>query len=254
MNNFQEKEAVQDMEYNYPYHYIPFRKSGRFSQTHTMTWGHEYLSYIHWVADKVTELGFGSLLDVGCGDGRFLNELKQRVSGKRLVGVDYSQRAIAYAKIINPDVEWLCEDIRTDGVLNEQFDIITLIDVLEHIPPPEIHDFLSGLADHLKQFGSLVVTVPSVNVRLANKHYQHFDIDTLEKAVRPSFRISDKAFINWNGALIVRIIKRLICNRLFVIRETRLLNWLYEIYQSKYFFTEASKCSRIAVTCRMISD
>ena len=94
-------------------------------------------------------------------------------------GVDYSSRAIGYANAMVSDVEWVCGDIRDPQVVDARFDVVTLVETLEHIKPSEIHDFLSGVNRRLANDGTFVVTVPSRNVRVSRKHYQHFDLESL---------------------------------------------------------------------------
>lgn len=55
-----------------------------FSQVRNLSWGYEYLSYLNFVLEKASQIGFKSLLDVGCGDGRLLYELRQRFSDTQL--------------------------------------------------------------------------------------------------------------------------------------------------------------------------
>jgi methylase of polypeptide subunit release factors len=100
MNKLSDQQIIQENSYEYPYHYIPIWNGITFSQTHTLWWGYEYISYLHYVLDKVSQMDFESLLDVGCGDGRFLFELSRRFSSKRLSGIDYSKRAIDFARIM----------------------------------------------------------------------------------------------------------------------------------------------------------
>ncbi len=40
-----------------------------FSQVRNLSWGYEYLSYLHFVLEKASQIGFKSLLDVGCANG-----------------------------------------------------------------------------------------------------------------------------------------------------------------------------------------
>jgi SAM-dependent methyltransferase len=53
----------------------------------------------------------GPVLDIGCGAaghvGRFLAEL-----GARVVGVDFSERSVAYAKRLNPTLRFVAADVR----------------------------------------------------------------------------------------------------------------------------------------------
>ena len=139
-----DRQLIQESEYAYPYHYIPTWDGVHFSQTQALCWGYESLSYLHFILEKAEQIGFESLLDLGCGDGRFLRDLTQRIPGKRAIGLDYSRRAIDFARIMNPQIEWICGDIGEENLFDFQFDIIALIETLEHIEPKAIARFLQG--------------------------------------------------------------------------------------------------------------
>ncbi|MBC8252913.1 MAG: anion permease, partial [Ardenticatenia bacterium] len=82
--------VLQDREYAYPYHYIPTWENGQFSQVQYWSWGYRYLGGIQVVLDQLRKLSFETLVDIGCGDGRFLREAKARFPEARMLGVDYS--------------------------------------------------------------------------------------------------------------------------------------------------------------------
>jgi len=235
--------------YDYPYHYIPAWDGVNFSQTRVLDWGYEYLSYLYFVLGKVNELGFESLLDVGCGDGRFLYELNRRVSGKRLVGMDYSKRAIEYARIMDPGIEWIHGNIDEKGILDPGFDIITLIEVLEHIVPDDIPSFLKCISDYLNSDGMLVVTVPSRNIPTSDKHYQHFDLESLSGTLSPWFEPVDAVYLN-KRSLTKRLMHGLLSNRLVVMQNQSILNRCYKFYTKHLLFADMKNCRRIAVVCR----
>jgi SAM-dependent methyltransferase len=109
----------------------------------------------------------GRLLDVGCGHGLLLDEARAR--GYEVSGVEPSASASAYAR----DVLGL--DVRT-GSLEElvggEFDVITLVDVLEHLADPlaAIEECRSRLAGD----GLLCVVTPdpsSLTARLAGRRW-----------------------------------------------------------------------------------
>ena len=139
----------QEMEYSFPYHYIPSMNT-YFQQHKNMCWGYIYLSYIKFVADIINDSQFESVLDIGCGDGRFLYELRKNNKDIYLEGIDISEQAVAYAMAFNKktDVVFSCGDITKEENLNRKFECITLIETLEHIPPEKINLFLKSLSDN----------------------------------------------------------------------------------------------------------
>ena len=99
----------------------------------------------------------GSLLDVGCGRGYFLQTATG--AGYRAYGIDVSEKAVAYAgRVFNARA-----DVRSMENLieaNEQFDVVTLWHVLEHFVDP--FDALQQIRQLLKPGGMCVVEVPNV--------------------------------------------------------------------------------------------
>lgn len=112
------------------------------------------------------------LLDVGCGDGTFLERLnKNRFEG---TGVE-----------INPEGYEICNkkglvvhnsDIKTIDFGDKKFDVITLWNVLEHVDNPrELTAFLLPL---LSKNGVLVLQVPNANslgFKLGKQYWFHLD-------------------------------------------------------------------------------
>jgi len=214
-----------------------------------MNWGYIYLSYLYFVLDIINEFNFNSLLDVGCGDGRFLYEVRNRAQDKRLSGLDSYQPAIDFARVMNPDVEWVCANIEEKGLF-DSFDVITILDVLEHIEPHKVPQFLKGVHQYLNTNGLLIITVPSNNTPVQKKHYQHFDVVSLTKSLNPLFDIDEIYYLNRRPSKIQKIVIRLLSNRLFIINYSKLLGWLYTYYVKNLLIGEKDNCMRIAVTCR----
>lgn len=179
------EQKAQEGEYSLPYHYIP-SSGGGFSQTLFWSWGMRYMGGLELVLSELRKLEFSSLLDVGCGDGRFLREVADRFHGKRILGVDYSSSAISLARALNPSIEYTCMDI-TAGGMHGRFDVATLIEVLEHIPPANIQQFLAAIARITQPQGKLLLTVPHTNKKPQAKHYQHFSSSLLRDVLSPHF-------------------------------------------------------------------
>lgn len=243
------EQTIQENEYKFPYHYIPTLENGNFSQVRKLRWGYEYLSYLRFILSRLEQIEFNSLLDVGCGEGRFLCEAAKRFPQKELIGVDFSERAVEYAGLLNPNVKFLCGDITDAALFSRKFDLITLIETLEHLPPERVSDFVKGLRQYLHDDGVLILSVPSQNLTLNRKHYQHFNLESLAASLKPYFRISEHYFLNriskWD-----RLLNRLLINRYFILNEPRLLNALYRRYENRLLNAVESDGKRICVVCR----
>ncbi|MBF0316675.1 MAG: methyltransferase domain-containing protein [Nitrospirae bacterium] len=244
-----DRGGKQDALYEFPYHYIPTLNNGNFSPTRSLRWGYEYISYVRFVLERVRDIPFDTMLDVGCGDGRFLYEASRVLSNKQLKGIDVSARAIGFARAFNPDLELIVGDINDRGLFNVKFDVITLVEVLEHIAPGDIADFVGSIAYHLKDDGLLLLTVPSKNVKLNTKHYQHFDMASLQTVLVPTLRILDRHFIN-RISILTLIMEKLLVNRLFILNQRHILNAVYSFYERHLLQADEANCKRICLLCQ----
>lgn len=72
------------------------------------------------------------LLDVGCGTGVFLSVAREEYD---CCGVDVSPEAVATVRD-ELGIEAHAGDLRTLGLTERTFDVVTLFDVVEHVPNP----------------------------------------------------------------------------------------------------------------------
>jgi len=104
----------------------------------------------------------GKLLDVGCGLGYFVKMVYDYDSWE-VFGYEISQEAVDFAvKMGLKNV--FCGRVETSSFMEKQFDIITLWDVIEHIPEPD--PILSYLSSLLKDDGILFIYTPNARIQL----------------------------------------------------------------------------------------
>ncbi len=109
----------------------------------------------------------GSLLDVGCGTGDFLNTAKR--NGWKVKGVEPNEQARTIANVKTDN-----EVYNIDQLLKftpDQFDAITLWHVLEHLPKLDEHFEIFNRI--LKPNGVLIIAVPNFKSYDA-KYYKSF--------------------------------------------------------------------------------
>jgi len=130
----------------------------------------------------------GSLLDIGCGNGAFLGAFGSVYPNWRMTGMELNDRNRSVVEAI-PGVESF--HIGSIESLSGQFNIITLIHALEHIPDPA--QFLDVLKEKLLPSGILIIQTPNLNTNpfdiLIADHCTHFTVDTLVKLLSPSFTL-----------------------------------------------------------------
>lgn len=229
-------QANQESEYCFPYHYVSRMPATGFAQHFVDSWGINYISTINFLLKNIEQLQLKSLIDIGCGDGRLTREIRIRFPSIELKGIDYSQRAIALAKAMNQDlIDLEYERIDVSAyAFPKKYDIAVLMEVFEHIPIDETDAFLSGVHRALKDGGVLLLTVPHINKKVEYKHFQHFSLETISSYLSPYFYIIEAIPFERKGIL-RRIFNKILCNKFYVLNNTKLLMYLYELHE-KYLF------------------
>ncbi|MGR3301661.1 MAG: class I SAM-dependent methyltransferase [Candidatus Scalindua sp.] len=255
MENFSEKQKCQDAGYYFPYHYLDLKVDEYKLFLHT-----EYLNYLDLVKKLIRPFEGQLVLDAGCGDGRFCYELQHE--NVRIIGIDYSERAIAFARAFYPDGEFYVQDLKKIS-LSYRFDYIVLIETLEHFTPEDIPIILEKLFHILKPEGKLIITVPSTKIPLifVPKHYQHFTEESLQNTLQDYFIIS-KCFgalktigIHWKIFARVREISKLF----FQFKDKhKFINKWYE-YLNRYCkihfaVGKPEECPRIIAICEKVKN
>jgi 2-polyprenyl-3-methyl-5-hydroxy-6-metoxy-1,4-benzoquinol methylase len=125
--------------------------------------------------DNMCLTGFkpGKLLDVGCGNGTFLNRMRQR--GWEVHGVDFDPKAIRSA-MQKYGLQLKHGDLKSASFSAETFDAITLSHVIEHVPDPL--ELLVEVRRVLKAGGTTVITTPnpaSLGHQLFRSHWFGLD-------------------------------------------------------------------------------
>jgi SAM-dependent methyltransferase len=124
-------------------------------------WGDAATEYAHYcdhvtaLIRRYTERPATTLLDIGCGGGKNVLNLKRSFS---VTGLDLSPTMLAQARELNPDCLFVQGDMRTFG-LSDTFDAVLMDDAISHMNCRA--DFVAALRTahaHLSPGGVLIVT------------------------------------------------------------------------------------------------
>jgi 2-polyprenyl-3-methyl-5-hydroxy-6-metoxy-1,4-benzoquinol methylase len=99
----------------------------------------------------------GRLFDAGCGDGKFLDMMKQK--GWQGTGVDFDAAAIETGKQ-KYGLDLQVGDFQNAAIAESAFDAVTMSHVIEHVPDPIA--CLDKCRRILKPGGRLIVSTPNV--------------------------------------------------------------------------------------------
>ncbi|MFN8628682.1 MAG: class I SAM-dependent methyltransferase [Candidatus Binatia bacterium] len=243
--------ALQERQYLFPYHYLPVYDGKRFSQVQHWSWGYRYLGRLQIALDLLARIPFQSLLDVGCGDGRLLGAVRERWPASTVLGIDTSDAAIAMARRMNPEIPVEVRDLLR-APLDGCFDVVTALDVMEHVRPEVLPAFLHTVAVSLRPGGTLVLTVPHTNQALIDKHYQHFNSVTLRRLLEGGF--SEPRFLpfdrrSWVFDLLWKALGG--SGRYYVVTHAGINTLLFRHYQRRQLYAgDERTCLRIACVAR----
>ena len=136
----------------FPEHVLTFSPAACFGKSFVF-------QIIDWALPRAPNL---RLLEIGCGSGIYLKYAGQVNPSLSMLGIEYQAEVAALANA-NLDAELAdrvsikAMDIR-DLPLDEQFDVITLYNVIYYFPVTERLDLLRKLKGHLRSGGRLILS------------------------------------------------------------------------------------------------
>jgi SAM-dependent methyltransferase len=160
-----------------------------------------------------------SILDVGCGNGLFLHYISQSNSEKykRICGVDRSRIALSHVK-----TEKYLSCVDALPFRDREFDIVTSLEVIEHLPVGVYEDSLKELARVAKRY--ILIGVP-------------FDQDIRNSLIEcPSCACrfnADYHLRSFSGTVIKSIFgdKNFKCTEIFYVNPIKKLRpWIFKVY------------------------
>lgn len=156
-NNINKVKIYKCLDTNYRFYY-PFNLTGESDfyaslqkdPYYYLTWKWEY----EIVFNKINKTD--KVLEVGCGEGHFLEKLKE--NNINSLGLEFNQSALreCVKKGLPVSSKSLDELIKTE---NRRFDIVCCFQVLEHIA--EVKEFIGGIINLTKLDGKIFFSVPN---------------------------------------------------------------------------------------------
>ncbi len=226
----------QESRYELPYHWFPVERLKQYAYQ-------EKRRIIFGLIDAFGQKPIRRYLDVGCGDGKWTSEIDSFLKPTKTIGIDISERAIGFAKLIVPSVQF---EIVNAGELqfpDNKFDLVTAIEVIEHIDESGQDAMLHEIHRVLKENGLLILTTPSWNLKLPKFHFRHYSEEELRGLlVRNRFEVCTLR----GQALPYYGSKRVI--RSYMNR----LPFIWKLWKYTYAETDPSKASGLILAARPI--
>lgn len=180
------KKAIREEFYGYPASsHAPFRSLLRRVLLYP-----EYLHRKISGRESIPFQGEGRILDVGCGPGKLLSDLREQ--GWDVYGVDFSPVAVDYARSQH-GLDVRLGDLFQAGYKDGFFDVVMFNHSLEHIYNPR--ETLKEAHRILKRNGLLFISIPNAGGLEANifgkwwvhwdtpRHLYHFNKATMTRLV-----------------------------------------------------------------------
>ena len=99
------------------------------------------------------------VLDAGCGDGTYANDIKRARSSLEIVGFDPASEAVRVARSRYPGIEFVVGDVlRAETFPEGKFDLIILRGVLHHVSDPA-----AGIRQCAARADALLIIEPNGN-------------------------------------------------------------------------------------------
>ena len=136
---------------------------------------------LDFIREFFSGCGDPRILDVGCGDGFFLDMAAKAFPTVGLCGVDIDEDVLRRAEYARGWPTLLCRDIYDARFFDEPqfFDVITCFDVLEHLYMPQA--FFRHARTLLSSDGIVILSVPNVQLGYRMRSVPHLGIPDTDK-------------------------------------------------------------------------
>lgn len=141
-----------------------------------------------------------SIVDLGCGGGDLLKEIRRAMPKAELTGVDFSAVHIEHNRNIEPTIKWVIGDLESpsslESVPSAAFDAVIASEVIEHLVDGVT---MLGIAHRLaKPKGQLFLSTQSGVIRETERRVGHVQHYSAEEMFALLTRVGWKPVHIWN--------------------------------------------------------
>ncbi len=157
----------------------------------------QYKLYGNPRIDKAVELISGyltpdsNILDIGCGIGIVPEKLATQLQQGKILACDLGENNINYARktvdsdkieFFNVDVVENFEAIREK--LAFSVDLVTMVDVIEHLPPDSYDELFNNLSQVTSERAKLILTYPSQEFQAYLRQHQPEELQIIDEVIK----------------------------------------------------------------------
>lgn len=150
------------------------------------------------ILDTLKAEGPSSVIDLGCGDGSLLAEIRAALPTARLAGIDLSAPQIEANRLTMPDIEWRVGNIENGlADLTGSYAALTCSEVIEHLVDPAT--FLRTARSLAADGALLVLSTQSGRIGATEKYVGHLRHFTREEMTELLERSGWRPLRVWNA-------------------------------------------------------
>lgn len=140
-----------------------YAKLKPFSSQIAKSWETFFWKYMNKKNFQISDIKF---LDYGCGDGRYYNYLYDSGALKKnIFGTEVSKIRIERCKKLGWENCFLTDFLEPLPFEDNFFDVISMVEVIEHIPKNDIDFYISEIKRILKPNGLFILTTPNYPIK-----------------------------------------------------------------------------------------
>jgi len=125
-----------------------------------MPWGILIKEVLRWTVKNTPQKA--NVLDLMCGPGQLLNQIKASRKDLTLTGVDNDKRYINFASKKYPDIKFICTDA-LDWQTKDKYDLVLVTGGLHHVPYDQQSTFLGRIVRILNKKGVCILADPYID-------------------------------------------------------------------------------------------
>lgn len=131
------------------------------------------------------QIPFGSsVLDIGCGNGRFLRQIQKERKPTKLFGIDISPEAIRRMK--DSGIDGLVATAEDLDDFDQEFDVVTACHLLEHVENDV--GLIKNIARIAKKMAIFAVPNDCSYPEPTGEHVRKYSLQSLTDLLKPHFR------------------------------------------------------------------
>lgn len=111
--------------------------------------------FLNSVYQVIKNTRANKILDIGCGEGYPDNFFLKKDKTLKITGIDENEIYLLKAKNKNPEVKYLSGNVNNLSSINNKFDLVLLMEVLEHLQFPQ-----KALSEVIKCSTKAIITIP----------------------------------------------------------------------------------------------